>query len=59
MGKTKLDETCVFKMSINFDSFDVSIDIKILFFRVSVAIEPGRSLILQGHFNSLVKNTKL
>ena len=27
------------------DSFDLSIDIKILFFRVSVSIEPGRSLL--------------
>jgi hypothetical protein len=45
MGKSKLDETCVFKMSINFDSFDLSIDIKIPLFRVLVAIEPGRSLL--------------
>ena len=33
------------KSAEKFDSFDVSIDIKISFFRVSVTIEPGRSLL--------------
>jgi hypothetical protein len=33
------------KSELKFDSFDVSIGIRILFFRVSVTIEPGRSLL--------------
>ena len=44
MGKTKLDETYIFKSALKCDSFDVTIGIKISFFRVSVTIEPGRSL---------------
>ena len=43
-GKTKLDETYIFKISIKCDSFDVTIGIEILFFRVSFTIQPGRSL---------------
>ena len=43
MGRTKLDETYIFKININ--SFDVPIDIKILFLRVSANIEPGRCLL--------------
>ena len=45
MDKTKLDETYIFKISIKCDSFDVAIGTKIPFFRVLVAIEPGRSLL--------------
>jgi len=41
MGRTKLDEIYIFKIS---DSFDVTVDIKIPFLTVSVTIEPGRSL---------------
>ena len=33
------------KSALKCDSFDVTIGIKILFFRVSVIIEPGRSLL--------------
>ena len=33
------------KSELKCDSFDVAIDIKILFFRVLVTIEPGRSLL--------------
>jgi hypothetical protein len=33
------------KSALKSDSFDVSIGIKIPFFRVSVTIEPGRSLL--------------
>ena len=33
------------KSELKFDSFDVSIGFKIPFFRVSVTIEPGRSLL--------------
>ena len=33
------------KSALKCDSFDVTIDIKISFFRVLVTIEPGRSLI--------------
>ena len=45
MGKTKLDETYIFKISIKSDSFDAATGIKIPFFRVVVTIEPGRSLL--------------
>ena len=39
MNKTKLDETCIFlKSASKYYSFDVTIGIKILFFRVSVTI---------------------
>jgi len=38
MENTKLDETYVFEISKKSDSFDVSIGIKIPFFRVSVTI---------------------
>ena len=34
------------KSALKCDSFDVTIGIKISFFRVSVTIEPGRSLLL-------------
>ena len=33
------------KSASKFDSFDVTIGIKIPFFRISVTIEPGRSLL--------------
>ena len=33
------------KLALNCDSFDVTIGIKIPFFRVLVTIEPGRSLL--------------
>jgi hypothetical protein len=46
MGKSKLDETYIFEISIKYDSFDVSIGIKIPFFRVSVIIEPVRPLFI-------------
>ena len=45
MGKTKLNETYYLKLALKCDPFDVSIDIKIPFFRVSVNIEPGRCLL--------------
>ena len=46
MRRTKLDEIYIFlKSALKADSFDVSIGIKIPFFRVSVTIEPGRSLL--------------
>ena len=54
MGKTKLDETYIFKISIC-DSFDVGIGIKIPFFRVLVTIEPGRSLLQFVTTNCLIK----
>ena len=46
MGKTKLDETYIFKISIKFKFFYVSIGIKIQFFRVSFTIEQGPSLLI-------------
>ena len=48
MGKTKLDETYIYiyiKSALKFDSFDVAIGIKILFFIVLVTVELGRSLL--------------
>ena len=42
---TKLDETYIFKSVLQCDSFDVTSGVKIPFFRVSVTIEPGRSLL--------------
>ena len=45
MSIIDLDETYIFKSALKCDSFDVTIGIKIPFFRVSVTIEPGRSLL--------------
>ena len=46
MGKTKLDEIYIYlKSALKCHSWDVTIGIKIPFFRVSVTIEPGRSLL--------------
>ena len=45
MGKTKLDETYIFKISMKMQLFNVTIGIKFPFFIVSVTIEPGRSLL--------------
>ena len=46
MGKTKLDGTYIFKFSIkNAIFFYVTVGIKIPFFRVSVTIEPGHSVL--------------
>ena len=52
MGRTKLDETYIFKISIKSNSFDISIGIEIPFFRVSFSIEPSRSL-LTVRYNEL------
>ena len=54
MGKAKLDETYILKISIKCDSFDVTIGTKIPFFRVSVTIEPGRSLLQFVTTNGLI-----
>ena len=54
MGKTKLDETYIFKISIKCNSF-VAIGIKVPFFRVSITIEPGRSLLQFVTTNCLIK----
>ena len=43
MGKTNLDETYRLKSALKCNSFDVTIGIKVQFFRVSVNIEPGCS----------------
>ena len=45
MGKIKFNETLYLKSELKSDSFDASIGTKIPFFRVSVTIEPGRSLL--------------
>ena len=42
------------KSALKCDSFDVSIGIKIPFFRVSVTIEPGRSLLQFVTTNCLI-----
>ena len=54
MGKTKLDETCIFKSALKCNSFDVAIGIKIPFFRVLITIEPGRSLLQFVTTNCLI-----
>ena len=53
------------KSELKCDSFDVTLSIKILFFRVSVTIEPGRSLLQFGYhelfdkkLNSLARSAK-
>ena len=45
MGKTKLNEIDTFGISIIRKSLDTSTNIEIPFLRVSVTIEPGRSLL--------------
>ena len=46
MGSTKLDENYIYlKSALKSYSFDISIGIKNPFSRVSVTIEPGRSLL--------------
>ena len=40
-----VEELIYLKSALKCDSFDVTIGIKIPFFRVSVTIEPGRSLL--------------
>ena len=54
MGKNKLDETYIFKISIK-NSFDVTISIKILSLRDSATIEPGRSLLQFVTTNCLIQ----
>ena len=46
------------KSALKCDSFDVSIGIKIPFFRVLVTIEPGRSLLQFVTTNCLKKHNK-
>ena len=53
MGKINLDETYIFKISIKM-RFDATIGIKIPFFRVSVTIEPGHSLLQFVTMNCLI-----
>ena len=55
MHKTNLDETYIFKIGLKCDSLDVTIGIKIPFFRVSVTIEQGRSLPQFVTTNCLIK----
>ena len=59
MGKTKLDETYIFKIGIKIQFFDVTIGIKIHFFRVSSTTEPGRCLLQFVTTNCLTKNNSL
>jgi len=47
------------KSESKYDSFDITIGIKTPFFRVSVTIEPGRSLLQFVTSNSLIKKTFL
>ena len=59
MSNTNLDETYTFKINIKmYDSFDVTIGIKVPFFRVSVTIEPGRSLFVTTNCLKLLNVTK-
>jgi len=57
MGKTNLDETYIFKISIKMRFFYVTIGIKIPFFRVPVTIEPGHSLLQFVTTNCLINVT--
>ena len=43
------------KSALKYDSFDLAIGIKILFFRVSVTIEPGRFLLQFVTTNCLIQ----
>ena len=54
MDKDKLDEIYIFKISIKIQFFDVTIGIKIPFFRVLVTIEPGHSLLQFVTTNCLI-----
>ena len=55
MGKTKLDETYVFKISTkNTIVLMYTISFKIPFFRISVTIEKGRSLLQFVTTNCLI-----
>ena len=54
MVRTNLGETYIFKSALKCDSFHVTISIKISFFRVSVTIEPGRSLLKFVTTNCLI-----
>jgi hypothetical protein len=47
------------KSELKFNSFDVSIGIKILFFRVSIAIEPGHSLLTVRYHELFDNETKV
>ena len=49
MSKIKLDETFIFRLTIKIRFFYISVGIKIPFFRVTVTIEPGRSLLRVRH----------
>jgi len=55
MGKAKLDECYIFGISITRKLFDVSIDTKILFFRIVGTIEPCCSL-LAVHYHEVFKS---
>ena len=58
MGKTKLDETYIYKIiksALKCNSFDVAIGIKIPFLRVLFTVEPGRSLLQLVTTNCLRK----
>ena len=55
MGLTDLAETYILQISIKMQFFDVAIGIKISFFRVSVTIEPGRSLLQFVTMNCLIQ----
>ena len=52
MGKTKHDKSYIFDISIKSNSFGAPIGIKTPFLRVSVTIEPVRSL-LTVHYHEL------
>jgi len=54
IGITDLDELIYLKSALKCDSCDVTIGIKIPFLRVSVTIEPGRSLLQFVTTNCLI-----
>ena len=57
MGKSKLNEFIYLKSALKCNPFDVAIAIKILFFRVSVTIDSGCSLLQFVTTNRLLPRT--
>ena len=56
MRKTRFDETCIFEISIKMWFFWCNYCYKILFFRVSITIDPGRSLLQFVTTNYLISH---
>ena len=55
MGKTKLDETYIFKITSKKRIFGISVSIEILFLEFRLLFEPGRSLLEFVNTNSSIE----